>query len=81
MLIVRTGIISEIRNCVSFWHPFFENDSLEDPFVLILRVGTFVHEVIVLFVHVKETNKIRVNNHFKHVFTVDTTHILYLILL
>lgn len=76
LLVVVIGKTGQIVNSVSFGYPILQDNPLENFVTLVFRVGAFVHQIIVVFIQVKQAHEVGVENRLQHVLAVNTAHIL-----
>ena len=75
LLVVVIGKTGQIMNGVSFGHSILQDNPLENLVTLVFRVRAFVHHIIVVFVQIKQTHEVGVENRLQHILAVDTAHI------
>ena len=60
---------------IGLGHAILEDDPSEYLLPLILRVGAFIHQIIVLIL-IKQPNEIGIQNHLEYVLAIHRNHVL-----
>ena len=78
--VIWTWDICQVGNRICFRDTFLKDDPFEYSLILIFRVCAFVHQVIVIFINIKKSNKVWVEDSLEHIFTINTVDILNILL-